>query len=177
MRRRTADGIDVCLWDDGALTGSLGYRLRGVPMRRPRAPDAIATARRAGALLLGEVCLWESSELAVLFAACERAARLDGLPGTARRLVRERREREARPRLSWTTLQTDRDGVTTLRFAALPRLFWPGLGVWDTCGKAGSAGGRYELVSRLPQSRDTYVATGFRFATLVDLWTHLRGSR
>ena len=27
--RLTADGIRVCLWDDGALTGAMGYKLRG----------------------------------------------------------------------------------------------------------------------------------------------------
>lgn len=173
MRRRTADGIDVCLWEDGAITGSLGYRLNGVPLRRPRTAAAIATARRAGRLLLGEVCIHDAADLGELYVAAEAAARGDGLPGTMRRIYRKRQERRALPPLAWKVTSTDRNGQPTERQAMLPRLRWPGLAVFDYCGGPGSNGGRYVLCGLVAGTRDTYQATGLAFTRLADLWAHL----
>ena len=171
--RRTFDGIIVQMWDDGAITGALGSGLAGVPIRRPTTPDAIALARRAGRLLLDECCLYATEELGDLYAAAERAARMDGLPGTMRRILRERKERAAQLKLTWIVTSTDRDGRPTERVARLPRLRWPGMAVFDYCGGPGSSGGRYHLCARVHGSRDTYRATGFAFHRLADLWAHL----
>jgi hypothetical protein len=167
-RRRTLDGYDVCLWDDGAITGALGYRINGVPMRRPRTEAARALARTAGRLLLGEACIRNLAELGPVYAAAERAAREDGLPGTLRRYLNEARL----PTLAWTVLHADRDGRPVERVARLPRLRWPGLVVWDFCGGPGSANGRYVLMTA---TRDgTAYPTGLAFRNLAALWAHLR---
>jgi hypothetical protein len=42
-----------------------------------------------GRLFMGELCLWDLAEAPRLYAACERAAKLGGLPGTVRRLMHE----------------------------------------------------------------------------------------
>lgn len=177
LRRRTADGIDVCLWDDGVLGGAVGMALRGVPVRRPRTPEAAHHARRAGALLLGEVDLYDAAELPDLYAAAEGAARRDGLPSTLRRLLRERQERQARPPLVWTVRHTDRDGRPTERIARLNRIQWPGLAVFDFCGGPGSAQGRYRLFHLRRTDRrfadEVCEDTGWAFRNLADLWAHL----
>lgn len=169
-RRHTADGYVVCLWSDGAITGALGTRIRGVPMRRPRTPEAVALARAAGWLLLGEVVIYDLSELGPVYAAAERAARTDGLPGTLRRFLAEGRA----PMLSWSVLHADRNGRPVERVARLPGLRWPGLAVFDFCAGPGSAGGRYVLMERVRGAADTYAPTGLAFRTLTALWAHLR---
>jgi len=168
MRRNTADGITVCLWSDGGVTGLLGVRLRGVPAR-PRRADALEVGR----LFLGEACLVSQSELADLYVAAKKARKIDSLPGTVRRLFSESR-RPRRPVLSWRVLETARDGKPQQRVAVLPRLRWPGLAVWDYCGGRGSSRGRYELVREV--ARDgCYESHGFRFRNLADMWAHLEG--
>lgn len=181
MRRRTFDGIDVYLWDDGAVTGALGYGLRGVPVRRPTGA-AIRRALVAGRLLLGELCIWRAAELGDLYAAARRAADIDGLPGTMRRIMRERRAKAdapATPLLSWAVVATDRDGKPTERVARLPRIRWPGLAVWDFCGGPGSSRGRYVLMSRIAGAGtgdETYKDTGLAFSRLDRMWAHLRAN-
>jgi hypothetical protein len=170
MRRRTFDGFDVCLWDDGAVTGALGYRLRGVPVRRPRTAEGVTLARTAGALLLGAVCLYNIGELGPVYAAAEKAARLDGLPGTMRSILREAKA-GMHPTLTWTVLHADRDGNPRERVARLPRLRWPALIVWDFCGGPGSAHGRYVLMNS--DRNGTCTVTGHAFRRLADLWAHL----
>ena len=175
--RTTADGIIVHLWSDGMVTGALGRGLRGVPMRRPRTPEKHAVAMRAGRLLLGEVCIWDAAELGPVYEACERAAQIDGMPGTVRRLLCERDEAMGTPKLDWSVQATDRDGKTTERTARLPRAFWPGMVVFDFCGGPGSKDGRYVLMERIRGSRaddPSYAPTGFAFASLRDMWAHLR---
>lgn len=170
-QRFTADGILVYLWSDGPVTAALGYRLLGVPLRRPRTPEGQRLALRAGWLFLGEVGIHDAADLGPVYEAAEHAARVDGLPGTLRRYL----HREHRTVLSWTVLHADRDGRPTERVARLPRLRWPHLVVWDHCGGPGSSGGRYHLMERLRGRRDqdTVIATGFKFHRLEDLWKHL----
>lgn len=175
--RTTADGIIVHLWSDGAITGALGRGLHGVPMRKPRTAEKHALAMTAGRLLLGECCIRDVSELGVLYNACERAAQIDGMPGTVRRLLREREQALGTPKLDWSVQSTDRDGKPTERTARLPRAFWPGLVVFDFCGGPGSKDGRYVLMERIPGSREddpSYKATGAAFGTLDAMWAHLR---
>lgn len=174
--RTTADGIVVQLWDDGAITGAFGVGLRGVPMRRPTTADGQHRARVAGRLLLGEACIWDAADLGELYRACEKAARLDGMPGTVRRMVREARAKAAIPTLRWTVTSTDRNGRATERQARLPRLSHPGMAVIDYCGGPGAARGRYVLVSVGGPHGDTAFATGLAFRNLRDLWAHLRSS-
>jgi len=177
--RLTADGVRVCLWDDGAVTGALGYKLRDVPMRRPRTDEARQSARKAGRLLLGECCLWDAAELGELYAACVKAAAIDNMPGTVRRLVREARAKPVRLALRWVVTHTDARGTPIERTVRLPRLRWPGLHVFDFCGGPGSARGRYvlfeERMSSAPGVRSglALYQTGFAFRTLTDLWAHL----
>lgn len=183
-RRHTFDGYDVCLWSDGAVTGALGRGLRGVPIARPRTPEAQALALKAGRLLLGEVCLWKAEELGDLYKAAKKAARGSGLPGDVR--AEMKRQADAVPPISivWTVLIADRNGKPTERFGRLPRLLYPGLGIWDFCGGPGSSRGRYALVKRIPTqwgrdgsrtSDETWSDTGFTFHRLADLYKHLRG--
>lgn len=177
MRRRTADGIGVLLWDDGAVTGIDHCGLRGVPVRRPRDEAAILRARRAGRLFMGELCLYGAAELGELYVAATRAAELDGLPGTVRRILRERRARTVHPPLSWVVTHADRDGRPTERFARLPRLRWPRMIVVDYCGGPGSKHGRYVLLDVVQEragGMDLVTReTGLAFRRLADLWKHL----
>lgn len=173
MRRRTADGFEINLWENGAVTGVLGIGFRGVPVRRPKSPEAIAEAKKAGALLLGEVCLYDADELPVVYEAATRAARIDNMPGTLRRLLRKRRARQGRVALRWTVTEADRDGAPRERVCRLPRLRWPGLVVFDFCGGPGSRRGRYRLFRTTLAAPDTATDTGLAFRTLDDLWRHL----
>lgn len=175
--RTTADGIIVHLWSDGMVTGALGRGLHGVPLRRPRTPEKHAQAMKAGRLLMGECCLWDASELGALYQACERAARIDNMPGTVRRLMSEREQALGMPKLDWSVQSTDRNGKPTERAARLPRAFWPGMAVFDFCGGPGSQDGRYVLMERVHGSREddpTYKPMGIAFRTLDAMWAHLR---
>lgn len=168
-RRRTADSVGVCLWSDGAISGVLGFKLPGVPMRRPRTAEARDRALCAGWLLLGEVELWDLSEVPALYRAAEKAARGDRLPGTLRDLMAQA-EKPAIA-LSWTVTSADRNGRPTERQARLPRLRWPGMAVIDYCGTVGSARGRYVLVR--VEHGDVAFDTGFAFTSQRDLFAHL----
>jgi hypothetical protein len=180
MSRTTADGLIVELWSDGPVTGAVGLGLQGIPMRRPRTPEALRVALKAGRLLLGEVCIHDRGDLADLYAAAEWAAKRDGLPGTMRARVRAVREREPKPllpKLTWVVQSADRNGRPTSRFAMLPRLLYPGRAVFDHCGY-GRAGGirRYELVNVVRDRHGDLIAstTGISFANLAELWAFLR---
>lgn len=173
MRRHTADGIEICLWENGAITGALGIGLRGVPVARPKTEAAVNLARRTGRLMLGEVCLYDADELSALYIAARKAALSDGLPGTLRAAYRAARDRRALLAFNWTVLSADRDGNATERVARLPRLRWPGVAVWDYCGGPGSSRGRYHLVRETQRGSGTYAETGFVFGTLSALCAHL----
>lgn len=174
-RRTTADGIGIELHSDGAVTGKLGFGLDGVPIARPRTPEATARALVAGWLFVGEVLLYETSELAALYEACRWAAARDGLPGT----VRARLARAQQPVLvpHWTVDSTDRDGRPTSRYWRLPRIIAAGVVVWDHVS-VGASGGRYEIMHVVPGSKgETIAPTGIRFATLggVAAFLHRKG--
>lgn len=177
MSRATADGLTVELWSDGPVTGAVGLGLPGIPMRRPRTPEALRVALKAGRLFLGEVCIHDRADLADLYAAAEWAAKRGGLPGAMRARMRAARERAYLPKLAWVVQSADRDGRPTSRFAMLPRLLYPGRAVFDHCGH-GRAGGvkRYELVDVARNRYGHLVASadGFSFANLAELWAFLR---
>lgn len=174
MRRSTANGIHIHLWSDGMVTAAMGYRLLGVPSRRPRTAEAQRLALTAGRLFLDQAQLHDSADLGPVYAAAEKAAREDGLPGTLRRHLAESKS----PILLWKILSTDRGGKPVERVAYLPRLLYPGLVVWDFCGGPGSKDGRYVLMRRMAGRRDdqTFQPTGFAFRNLAELWKHLRSA-
>lgn len=177
-RANTADGIAVQMWSDGAITSLSGAGFQGLPVRRPKTQEAADLWRSVGWLFMGEVCLWDTADLARLYRCAERAVRLDGLPGTLRRLMAV--EAPTAPfRAIWRVARADPRGVVEERHCFPPRLGpWADLVLVDHCGRAGSVGGRYEVTRRLRNhstATDVVVeATGFRFGRLADLWTHLR---
>jgi hypothetical protein len=126
----------------------------------------------AGRLLLESACLYDLDELGLVYAACKRAAGIDGLPGTVRRLLRGRADRRVFA-LSWTVVSADRNGTPTERIARLPRLRWPGIVVVDFCGGPGSARGRYQLWS---ERHGTLYQTGLAFRTQGELRRHLEAT-
>lgn len=167
-RRKTSDGIIVVMWSDGAITGALGRGLPGVPIARPRSAKGRAMSIQAAWLFMGEVELYDLADVGPLYAACRKVARLGGLPGDVRAQMRGLDQ--ASPTPSWVVLSADRDGRPTERVWVLPRLRWPGLAVWDTCG---SARGRYEIVAEVARGAGTYQTTGMRFRRLAQLFRHL----
>lgn len=177
--RLTYDGIGVNLWSDGAITGVLGLKLRGVPIRRPKTKEAADRLRMAGWLALDEVCLWKVDDLPALLKAADKVVQIDNLPGTLRRLMREEQARPAPIKLHWQVLHADRDGRVTERVAVLPRLRWPGVAVWDYCGGPGSQNGRYGIAYRtrgqgnLGASDVTYDPTGPSFKRLSEVFAFL----
>lgn len=174
--RMTSDDRVVEVYEDGVVTGGDGVRIPGIPIRRVRDPRTWDLQRTAGNLFAGEVCLYTYDELPLLYRMCERAARLDGRPGTVRRLFGEAEKAVQRIPLAWSTIAADRDGRPRERCAMLSRLRWPGLAVWDFCGSHGSVGGRYAVMSRLRRGRhadDSFTDTGARFHTLDALFVYL----
>lgn len=164
-RRHTADGNAVVLWSDSAITGRLGYRIPGVPIARPRTVEAMSAALTIGWLFLGECELFDVAELPALHAVCRWTAERGGLPGDVR--ARVAAESRFRVRPVWTVTSTDRDGAPTERVWKLPRLRWPGLAVWDTCGGEG----RYQVWNI--DRHDVCTPTGVRFSTLDELSAYL----
>jgi len=176
-RRQTADGYEVNLWENGAITGAMGIGFRSVPLSRPKTQEAVDRALTLGHLLMGDVELYDATDLPALHTAAKRAAARDGLPGTMRRLFTEQasaRQQLVIP-LSWRPINTNNRGEVTERWARLPALRWPGLVVWDFCGSAGSSGGRYQVFHRIHThgKDETVVSTGLRFRSLRDLFDHL----
>lgn len=178
--RRTADGAHVELWHDGALTGAGGLALRGVPIARPRTPEAREAALASGWLVVGELArttedpaaaLYDAAELPTLYATARRLVAARGLavtPGELRAAFAEAGERDliARFPVRWETIAHD------CRVGHLPRIRWPGLAVWHERGV-------YEVMmvqhiaAMGARGGDALVPTGFRFTTLRDLVRHL----
>ena len=168
-RRFTAYDTEVVLWDDGAVTGRMGFKLPDVPMVRPKTEAAKALALRAGRLLMGEVCLYGIDEVPTLYKACRWAAEHSLLPGDVRARVAKLRRPTLKP--IWTVYRTDRDGRPTERVWRLPRLRWPGLVVWDHVNLGSRRGGRYEVFS--VDRDDVCTTTGMAFDNLSDLAEYL----
>ena len=168
-RRTTFDSKVVTLWSDGDLTFALG---RGIPgLRFPRS----ALGLRAGWLVMGEVELYDASEVAMLAKAALESAKRGELPGELRARLRskirkERQSGEAESGKSrglglvpiWAVLETDRDGKPTLRVWKLPRLIYGGLAVWHERGT-------FEIMREAPPRSGTYAPTGFKRKTLREV--------
>lgn len=169
-RRRTSDGVRVVLWNDGAVSGPLGYRLPGVPVSSPRTDDGRRVALAAGWLLAGEVALYDAEELGALYAACRWVAERGLLPGDVRaRFAATQRPGPLRP--IWEVVRADRDGRPTVRAWRLPRVLCPGVAVWDHVS-VGAKGARYEVMN--VDHDGVCMTTGFRFSTLAALSEHIR---
>jgi hypothetical protein len=169
-RRRTADGIGVDFWHDGAITGLFGRALPGVPVARPRSAEGLALTQATANLVAGEIELYDLADLPRLVDVARRVAKRGGLPGDLRAAFHAADEPTIR--LVWTTYETDRDGAPTVRVARLDRIRWPGLVVWHERG-------HYEVMALRQgsvlggRSREALVDTGFSFATQRDLCAHL----
>lgn len=169
--RQTADGYRVEVWSDGAVTGGLGYALPGVPVARPRTPEARALELSAAWLFAGEIELYDLGEAAMLHRAVRLVAKRGGVPGD----VRAEMERGERPslRLVWQVYERNSRGDVMVRVARLDRMRWPGLHVWYERG-------RYEILAETTDapcgvrlSGPSLKSTGFRFETLRELTEHL----
>lgn len=181
--RTTADGIKVVVWSDGAVTALMGYRLRGVPVARPRTDAAVERSRRVGLMFANEVGWYDADEVGPLFEACRWVVARGGDERDLRARLREQK----RPRVSvvWTPTRTDRSGRVLERYAQLPRLFWPRMVVWDWMHSAGPERGRYEVchvtAAAHGHADNTVVGSnGPRFATWPEVEAHLhelRGTR
>ena len=68
MKRVSADGIHVYMWDDGAITGALGVGLRGIVMARPKTDEARARELRAGRRFMEWVSCYDVAELGPVLA-------------------------------------------------------------------------------------------------------------
>lgn len=149
-RRQTADGADVVLWENGAITGALGLALPGVRVARPRTREGRAAALALGWRIMGEVALYDAAELGALLQ-----------PGKARREIV----------FSWSVLATDPAGSPVERWSALPQDRWAGWCVFDFCGRDGSERGRYQIFRYV--SDDTAEPTGIVFQAQADLVSFL----
>ena len=76
-------------------------------------------------------------------------------------------------RLIWHVQCADRNGKPTERTCRLPRMWWPGMAIFDYCGGPGSKDGRYVVGYFRSNAPNTFIATGFAFRNLRDLWAHL----
>ena len=162
-RRKTADGQIVLLWSDGSITGSMSYKLSGVPMTKNS---------RVGWLFMGEVALFDIDELHALYKAAKWAAKHNGQPGDVR--ARAHKILEPKPlklKPTWTVLSADRDGKPTERYWKLDRIRWPGLVVWDHVNKF-SRGGRYEVAS-VDRAGVVDPGSGIRFRNMTEVSKHL----
>ena len=171
MRRHTVDGISVHLESDGKVLGLFGRSLNGVPVRRPRTAESHREALAVGRMFMLAVGFYSASELGALYADCVSAVRA----GMDLRAWRTQQAAGAPVPLRWVVARADRDGVPTLRHGFPPRLTYPGVAVEDTCGGAGSSGGRYEIIRReLREGREVWLSSGFRFSRMADVYAHLR---
>ena len=172
--RRTADGTQVEVWDDGAVTGGYGMALPGVPVVRPRTDDARREALAAAWMLAGDVALYDLAEVPALYATARKVAQAGGGVAEFHAALRDAQETPARApalRLQWQTYETDATGRPTVRVAILDRMRWPGLAVWHERG-------RYllmnvEYIANQRRSEPVLVPTGFTFRSQQELATHL----
>jgi hypothetical protein len=157
-KRQTADHVTVKLWSNGAVTTGMNVIIG----QSARGERQLASCLAAGWLVVGDVELYESSEVRDLLVAARWAAERGLGPGGMRdRLY-------ARPNLkpAWTLLQADRDGKPVLQCWVLPRVRWPGLAVFRERGV-------YQLCQEVGHRTGTYEPTGFEFSNLRQLTEHL----
>lgn len=171
--RMTADGVRVELWDNGAVTGGYGLALPGVPIVRPKTPDARRVALEAAWMVAGDVALYDASEVAALYATARKVAQRGGGVADFHAALREPGTDVDAPRLAlhWNVYETDRSGRTTVRVARLDRMRWPGLAVWHEKGK-------YQImhVDRFATthgSSEVLRPTGISFGSQRELVAHL----
>lgn len=164
-RRSTADGKHVCLWSDGSLTWALGASIKGAWFS-PK-PERRDVALRAGWLVLGEVEIYDESEVSALCGAARWSAERDGMPGTMRARMHAHR-RTLVP--AWSAIATDRDGKVTQRSWVLPQISkLAGTAVFDH----GHGPQRYSIWFLICGSKDSYTPSGIAFATQAQLLDHL----
>lgn len=174
MRRTSADGVHVCVWDDGAVTGMLGRALDGVPLARPKGHDAIERQRIVGNLFASVCELYDANELGDVYRAARWVA---ARPNPSHAAVRARVAATTAPTIAlhWTVTATDRNGRVTARQARLPRLGWPGLAVIDERDRRG----RYHIVNVRTErvggvvTREYAEGNGMSFGRLSDLTDYL----
>lgn len=164
-KRQTFEGTTVYLWPDGALTWSFGTYIRG--SAHPRSIEQSERALTAGWLVLGEVEIYDDEEVPDLIRAARWTAERGGLPGDLRRRFSELRAPKLRP--VWTVIETDRDGRPLIRCWILPRMIWPGLGVWWDRGI-------YSVWTEIARS-GAYAPTGCEFSNLRELGKYLADLR
>lgn len=153
--KRTSDGVIVHLWPDGAITWALGVYIKGSP--RPRTDEAREIALRAGWLVMGEVEIYDASEVPDLIAAARWTAARGGNPG----MLRARLHAPARLMPYWVTIETDRSGAPVVQTWRLPRMRWPGLVVWREHSE-------YSVLREIGRT-GTHNTTGFKARNLKDL--------
>lgn len=168
---KTADGVKVVLWDDGSITGAMGYELKGFRMVRPRTKRGVAV--QAGTMFLDDLSLYDLSELGDAYKAYRWAAEKGKTHGEARAKFSGKGERAAKGKLipDWHVVSADRDGRPKERVWRLPRIRWPGLAVWDHGGKWAGGRERYELMN--VDRGGTAKTTGVTFRNMQELEKHL----
>lgn len=148
-RRLTSDGKAVELYDDGSLTGAMGFAIKG-SWFNPK-PKNRERALRAGWLVLGDVEFYSRSELPNLVKAARWAADRDGLPGTMRDRYAKLTGVASKPGLSagapspvsvnvmkpqWVVVRADARGKPTERVWEMHRMSpWSGHAVFHERGK------------------------------------------
>lgn len=156
--RKTADDIVVQLWSDGAITTGMGT----VVGQEARSEEKLSLYLAAGWLVMGEVELYDASEVKRLLLAARWTAERGLDPGA----MRERLHQKVTLKPIWTTLEADRAGKPTLQCWVLPRLRWPGLAVFREKGA-------YSICQEVGHRSGTYSPTGFEFSNLRQLTDHL----
>jgi len=167
----TADGKDLFLYGDGALTvGRFGTIIKGTG---GRTPESIDVGRRVGWYVLDDSILYDADEIPRLVAVAKPILARGGTPGEVRAAFRQKSAKDTAFKPTWTVIEADRSGKTRVRAWKLPRLF--GLGgyaVFDDATAPGAAHrGRYQIMQEIGRS-GTYAPTGNDFRNLegVHAW-------
>lgn len=157
-KRQSADHVTIKLWSDGSVTTGMNIIIG----QGARTQKALGWYLAAGWLAMGDVELYDSSEIRDLLLAARWAAERGLGPDEMRTHLHQK------PNLKpiWTVLQADRDGKPTLKCWVLPRLRWPGLAVFHERGT-------YQLCQEIGHKTGTYEPTEFEFANLRQLTDHL----
>lgn len=85
IRRTTADGVTVCVWNDGDLSGRLGHYFRGAKVVKDKTRSM---------LIADEATLFNSSEMGCLIKAANTLAKKGTIvPGELRALAHKLSEK------------------------------------------------------------------------------------